>query len=566
MEGLPLLPGYYFKDVTQTNFNVSHYFDVKNGYAVDRKPDYSIGKTPLDINSVRYHEDVDSIRFDPSLIYGRTKTYKLPTFKPHFVEYDKKCLTFRAFFKQTVPESPAEHMRIRQVNIIYFLEDDSITVMEPVIQNAGYDQGRLVRRARIPKGESGQFWYWKDLNVGIDLTMYGITYHICNCDAFTQEFLLSQGVELNAMEEVPQDPYLLSRHDPPSVLPRSGPVDDKLRRFLEYDGKVLRFFAVWDEREKGGEMRPYVIHYYLADDTVDIAEVKTPNSGHDSFPKLLNKMKVPKNWRDVSSDYPSIYLERSDEEVSEYYQPRDFIVGNTLFIMARRFLIYDCDSFTRRYYSNCLKIEQPPAMKVFEEKPAIPPPPLPPHIGIGAPEDTVQSCFSFLPKPPKKDVLRYVINAGKKLRYTAMLDWVHPEDKERQFTIEYNLGTGEVLVQELKVPNSGFVAGRFLRPMRLPKPGSTTDNPDFYTPADFNIGSIVDVFRHRFKITGADLAVYHYMEANPEKFGEEAIRSLRAHMVRTGLLNEEVRDRAAYDLRHQGCPPALATGNNVATM
>lgn len=42
--------------------------------------------------------------------------------------------------------------------------------------------------------------------------------------------------------------------------------------------------------------------------------------------------------------------------------------------------------------------------------------PLPPHIGIGTPEDTAQSCLSFVPKPPKKDVLRYVINAGK-VRY-----------------------------------------------------------------------------------------------------------------------------------------------------
>lgn len=73
-------------------------------------------------------------RFDPSLIYGQTQTYKAPNFKPHFILYDKKCLTFRAFFKQSVPESPDEHYRVRQVNIIYFLEDDSITVMEPPVQ------------------------------------------------------------------------------------------------------------------------------------------------------------------------------------------------------------------------------------------------------------------------------------------------------------------------------------------------------------------------------------------------------------------------------------------------
>lgn len=68
------------------------------------------------------------------------------------------------------------------------------------------------------------------------------------------------------------------------------------------------------------------------------------------------------------------------------------------------------------------------------------------------------------------------------------MDWVHPEDKDRQFTLEYNLANGEVMIQELKVPNSGFVAGRFLKPMCLPKPNSCSDNPDLYTPTDFNIG------------------------------------------------------------------------------
>jgi hypothetical protein len=75
-----------------------------------------------------------SHRFDPSLTYGRVKKYPVSRFIPHFALYDKKCLTFRAFFKQSVFESPLEHCRVRQVNIIYFLEDDTITVMEPEVK------------------------------------------------------------------------------------------------------------------------------------------------------------------------------------------------------------------------------------------------------------------------------------------------------------------------------------------------------------------------------------------------------------------------------------------------
>lgn len=65
----------------------------------------------------------------------------------------------------------------------------------------------------------------------------------------------------------------------------------------------------------------------------------------------------------------------------------------------------------------------------------------------------------------------------------------------------------------------------------------------------------MDVFGHRFKITGADLAVYRYMEANPEKFSSEAMNCMRTHMVRQGLLNEEIKDRAEFEMRHDSCPP-----------
>ena len=49
---------------------------------------------------------------------------------------------FNAYYKQTVHESPAEHFRVRPVNIYYYLEDDSISVVEPHVENSGMPQGR----------------------------------------------------------------------------------------------------------------------------------------------------------------------------------------------------------------------------------------------------------------------------------------------------------------------------------------------------------------------------------------------------------------------------------------
>ena len=47
-----------------------------------------------------------------------------------------------AWFKQTVHESPDEHFRVRHVNIYYYLEDDSISVVEPHVENSGMPQGK----------------------------------------------------------------------------------------------------------------------------------------------------------------------------------------------------------------------------------------------------------------------------------------------------------------------------------------------------------------------------------------------------------------------------------------
>lgn len=99
------------------------------------KNDFSgIGGREIDSNLVKYIQKNDVTRFDPSLTYGRTRPRAVRKFLPHYALYDQKCLTLRAFFKQAVVESPNEFYRVRHVNIIYFLEDDTMTVIEPRVQ------------------------------------------------------------------------------------------------------------------------------------------------------------------------------------------------------------------------------------------------------------------------------------------------------------------------------------------------------------------------------------------------------------------------------------------------
>lgn len=128
-----------------------------------------------------------------------------------------------------------------------------------------------------------------------------------------------------------------------------------------------------------GEMRPYVLHYFLVDDSIEIREVHKPNDGHDPFPVLLRRQRLPKDRNNVDckffycltgndfiswyvvlklswliylsydlASFPMIVMELTDHEVKEWFTPEDFAIGKTLFIYGRRVLIYDCDEFTKK--------------------------------------------------------------------------------------------------------------------------------------------------------------------------------------------------------------------------
>jgi len=58
------------------------------------------------------------------------------------------------------------------------------------------------------------------------------------------------------------------------------------KQFLDHDRQVLRFFTTCEDL-------PFIVHYYLADDTIEIRESHRPNDGRDSFSLLLRRQKLP---------------------------------------------------------------------------------------------------------------------------------------------------------------------------------------------------------------------------------------------------------------------------------
>lgn len=108
-----------------------------------------------------------------------------------------QVLKFSAYFQEDVPISTEEHYRIRHVNIYYYLEDDSMSIIEPVVENSGIPQGKLVKRQRLAKNDVGDHYHWKDLNLAINITIYGKTFRIVDCDRFTQVECILCGLGLH---------------------------------------------------------------------------------------------------------------------------------------------------------------------------------------------------------------------------------------------------------------------------------------------------------------------------------------------------------------------------------
>ncbi|XP_022101498.1 EF-hand domain-containing protein 1-like [Acanthaster planci] len=528
---LPFLPGNTFTDPTKRRFHRSQSLGYKNGYALANRPEVGIGGEPLEVNQLSLAELEELNNKRPTLTYGQAKQAPPEDFIPAHVAFDKKVLKFDAYFQQTVHESRNEYYRVRPVIIYYYLEDDSISVVEPHVENSGMPQGKLIKRQRLPKNDQGDHWHWKDLNVDINVTFYGKVFHITQCDKWTQEYMASEGIELNPPGVLPSDPYIESRKESAALRTyQTKSTFDKLKQFLDLDRKVLRFYSVWDDRESMfGEMRPYIIQYYLVNDTVEVREVHEPNDGRDPFPLLLKRQKLPKDRYNVESSFPAVVMELSDHEIKQWCTPEDFMIGKSVFIYNRPFLIYDMDEFTRAWMHNRYGMRDFTPVEVTGQAKQLPSRNLPPYNGFGSLEDSLQSCLSLVPQPPKKDFIKMLENDHKQLRFEAVLDSVKPEDRGRRFIISYRLADDMVTIFEPPVRNSGIISGKFLEPTRVTKPASTPDNPEFYGPQDMYIGAIIQVFSHRFLITNADNYVLTYLEAHQSDFpgSERTIESIR---------------------------------------
>jgi hypothetical protein len=154
-KGLPLLPGNGFKDPTVKDFKKSHVFDVHQGISIAH--DSTVMPPPPT-------SEVEPPMMPPM------PTADITPVQPAWVAFDRKVLRFNCYFKEAVNESRLENFRIRNCVLYYYLEDDSMHVSEPKVENSGIPQGErkgtvFLKRHRVPKPDGG-FYGVADLNVG----------------------------------------------------------------------------------------------------------------------------------------------------------------------------------------------------------------------------------------------------------------------------------------------------------------------------------------------------------------------------------------------------------------
>lgn len=72
-------------------------------------------------------------RFDPILTYRTLKRPNAKPFLPDFVVNNNVILSFDGFFRRHSYEEQSSFDRICYVKILYFMEDDTITILGPSI-------------------------------------------------------------------------------------------------------------------------------------------------------------------------------------------------------------------------------------------------------------------------------------------------------------------------------------------------------------------------------------------------------------------------------------------------
>lgn len=454
---------------------------------------------------------------------------------------DGGVLAFLAYAIEKIQDSTLEKERVRLYKIILHPEDGTLEMLEKKDKNSGFGLGSSFLKRHAPqfKLEPSLF------NVGQTVEVYGRRYVVYAMTDTARQYLEDNGVASKPNEEPPKDLYTerREREDKHSGIKGLGYRNDEFKRFAEgqlgfpshllegdslkqflhNDRKVLRFLASWDNRQQMfGELGYYIVLYFLADDSVQILAIETSGG----MPRILTKRgKVPHPVKGRG----------------QYLSPEDFRVGSCVHVYSRPLFLHDCDGFTRRWFKeNCgmsdedlapVFPEDEDASQIeaqFREATSAADAPIagagnvqrvggmiiPPHNGIGRPEDTIQNVLRLVPKAPRNDEAKMLENDRKILRFRARFAvdenaaWnpqLDVEDQlDREFCISFFMADDTLSIVEQKQRNSGRPGGTFLRRMQVPSVRNVVDLFGGDPSKVLQFPSVLRVFGNAFELLECD--------------------------------------------------------------
>eukprot|EP01041_Mallomonas_annulata_P008874 gene8874-18373_t len=460
---------------------------------------------------------------------------------PSFVVDDKRVCRFIATFEEEVPSNLTEPFRTRKVHISFFLEDNTMEIVEPIEPNTGLMQGKILRRHQVVKPSGGDpdpeisIYVISDFTSGAIISIYHRNYSIIDCDNRTRNIMAEIGLEFGDALPLPSNYFDASssrvstgqRKSTELFTQSSRAATTETKSFFKDGEIVLRFYGVWDDRESMFGIENHIrIHFYVNNSTMEILQKFLPNDGRDRVPVMLSRSKV-KKVVEMPLDQPSLtYFMEEIHTDDDIYHWDDFHIGVEIHVIGVTIKILDADSFTRRFFEEqgCPLTEaitlQKELSKVFSRT-------IPPHNGFGSDEDSKQTCTGkLISSPIRKDITKIKKFAGQIIRFRARIISNKNSDKNRTFVFQMRLEDDTVQIREPPVRNSGFWGGMFLSGEKLKKADGS-----FITPKDIYVGANITAHATIFILEESDEFTLKYMESHCDIWLQSSIDIIREKLL-----------------------------------
>ena len=494
-------------------------FEVLNN-SLNPYPDHGVAYN--DVIGGRY--SISSQKRDV-LTKSRSLPYCSLDSAPSFVRNMDMALRFLGYFEENCIEKGRETVRARSVEIVYHVEDSTIEISERKVDNCGIVQGKVLKRHQVPKlTEDGKMspdsiFTLEDFVAGARLTIYSRVYVIADCDQATRAYMDENETPFGEPISLPTYTYVKQSLRPEtnpnvrSITQKFEPPSVKGAGFYAYGDKTLRFYGVYDDTfSLYGDKILVRLHYFLADNTMEVMADNTRNSGRDNLAlPRLSKNQIPKSDDKFALTNANNTILQDGDPV-EMYHWRDLQIGMSIQTASIKVRILDADKFTRDFYeANGQPLGEPiilpkiesseyNMMEVMSKSQA---------DATVLPQDCVGVSAIGLASEVPKDGAKMVAHSGVILRYVAKLDNPKIEDVNRVFIIQIYLEDDNVQIMEPPVRNSGFKGGVFLQKT----PVISSESYRSVVPTDFYIGVNIQLLSHRFIVYDADEFTQKYMEA-----------------------------------------------------